>query len=136
MSYGVAAPLQAAVYQRIATDAGITSMVGTDIFDAIPTGAVPPLYVALGPEMVTDASDKTGVGAKHDFAISIVTESAGFQGAKELAGAVTDALNGADLALSRGRLVYLRFHKAKATRVDSGLKRQIDLTFCARVEDD
>ncbi len=136
MSYATSAPLQAAVYQHLAADAAVTAIVGTDIFDALPTGAIPTLYVALGPESVRDASDKTGAGAKHEFTVSVVTESAGFQAAKELAGAITDSLVLADLTLTRGRIVFLRFLKAKATRVDSGLKRQIDLTFCARVEDD
>lgn len=136
MSYAIAAPLQAAVYAALTSDSAVTAIVGTDVFDAIPTGAVPPLYVALGPETAKDASDKTGAGARHEFTVSVVTESAGFQSAKELAGAITDALVHETLTLSRGRLVYLHFLKAKAARVDSGLKRQIDLTFRARVEDD
>ncbi|MFZ7090421.1 DUF3168 domain-containing protein [Primorskyibacter sp. 2E233] len=135
MSYAVSGPLQAAVYAQLQADAALGALVGANIFDALPQGTLPPLYVALGPETVQDASDVSGVGARHDFTVSVITDVAGFQSAKDAAGAVSDALHGADLTLSRGRLVGLWFRKAKATREAAGLRR-IDLTFRARVEDD
>jgi hypothetical protein len=46
---------------------------------------------------------------------------------------VSDALVGADLPLTRGHLVFLRFLRGQAVR--SGATRRIDLTFRARVED-
>lgn len=134
MSYGVSGALQAAVYQALAADAGLAALVGANIFDALPAGPLPALYVSLGPETVRDASDVTGDGALHDFAISVVTDQAGFQAAKDAAAAVSDALDGAALTLARGRLVGLWFRKARATRETGGLRR-IDLTFRARVED-
>lgn len=136
MSYGVAAALQAAVYQRLADDAALAALVGADIFDALPTGALPPLYVVLGSEDARDASDKTGGGALHQFTVSVVTESAGFATAKAAAAAVSDALVDAPLVLSRGSLVSLNFYKAKAARLGTGAVRQINLIFRARVADD
>lgn len=135
MSYGVAQALQAAVFQRLSADASLAGAVGTAVFDALPAGAVPPMYVALGPERVRDASDQTGGGALHEFVISVVTDHAGFAGAKDVAGMVSDALVDADLTLARGNLVSLRFHKAAAARVGTGDQRRIDLTFGARVCD-
>lgn len=135
MSYGVSAALQAAVFQQLYADPTLVSLVGNSIFDALPAGAVPPLYVALGPEKVTDASDQTGGGAVHELTVSIVTESAGFAVAKEAAGAISDALVDADLSLTRGTLVNLRFHKATAARVGTGDTRRIDVFFRARVCD-
>ncbi|KNG92762.1 DUF3168 domain-containing protein [Pseudaestuariivita atlantica] len=135
MSYGVAEALQAAVYARLAGDAGVMAEVGSSVYDALPSGTAPSLYVALGPERVTDRSDKTGRGARHDFVVSVVTSSAGFQSAKAAAAAVGDALIDADLVLSRGRLVSLNFVKAAARREDGNALRRIDLTFRARVED-
>ena len=117
MSYAVAGALQAAVYQQLRADAVLA---GT--------------YVSLGPEDVADASDKTGAGALHDFVISVITDAAGFATAKAAAAAVSDALLGADLALSRGRLVGLWFLRAKARRVEKADARRIDLVFRARVE--
>lgn len=134
MSYGVSAALQAAVYARLQANSALGAIVGGNIYDALPTGAVPPIYVALGPEKARDASDTGGNGAWHEFIVSVVTANAGFQTAKEAAAAISDALHGADLTLSRGVLVGLWFQKAKAGRESRGLRR-IDLSFRARVED-
>ena len=135
MSYAVAAALQTAVYGRLQADPGLEAMVGDAIFDALPAGPLPELYIALGPEKAEEASDKSGRGAWHEFTVSVVTEVSGFLGAKTAAGAISDALDGADLPLSRGRLVGLWFHRAKASRESDG-RRRIDLTFRARLEDD
>ncbi len=134
MSYGASAALQAAVYQRLMADSALGAMVGGAIFDAAPVGAVPATYVAIGPETARDASDKTGRGAVHDFAVSVVTDEAGFHTAKAVAAAVSDALTGAQLLLLRGRLVGLWFLRAAALRGTSG-QRRIDLMFRARIED-
>ena len=136
MSYGVAAALQTAVFQRLRADSALDALVGAQIFDALPTGALPPLYVVLGAEDVRDASDKTGAGAWHQFTVTVVTQSAGFATAKAAAAAVSDALVDAPLMLDRGSLVSLHFLKAKAARVGSGSIRQINLIFRARVADD
>lgn len=135
MSYGVSAALQQAVFQRLQGDATLNSLVGSSIFDAAPSGTVPTTYVSLGPEDVSDASDKTGAGAVHEFTVSVVTESAGFSAAKNVAAAISDTLVDAPLALSRGTLISLRFLKARAKRVQDGDIRRIDLRFRARVED-
>ena len=135
MTYALSPALQSAVYAELVADPGLTSILGTDIYDALPPGVLPSIYALIGPETVRDRSDMTGRGADHDFTVSIVTDGAGFATAKAAAGAVSDALNGADLGLSRGRLVGLRFVKATAARRGSGEQRQITLTFRARVED-
>lgn len=135
MSYALSGPLQAAVFQQLFNDPALSALVGDSIFDALPSGAVPPLYVALGPEKVRDASDATGGGALHELTISVVSDAAGFATAKAAAGLVSDALVGADLELSRGALVSLNFYKAAAARVGTGDTRRIDLFFRARVCD-
>ncbi len=135
MSYGTAAALQAAVYQCLRTTPAVVGLVGTEIYDAVPPGTVTGTYIALGPEDVVDASDKTGRGARHDFVVSVVTDEAGFTAAKEVGVAISDALTGTRLSLSRGTLVAIWFVKAQARRVDKGNVRRIDLTFRARVED-
>lgn len=135
MSYAVAAALQTAVYQALATDPALSAVVGDAVYDTLPAGVRPDLYVALGPEMARDASDKSGNGALHEFTISIVSDLTGFATAKAAAGAVSDALHTADLTLTRGHLVFLNFYRARARRTRNGQTRQIDLTFRARVSD-
>lgn len=134
MSYGTAAALQAAVYQRLMADAALAALVGGAIHDSAPPGPITGTYVTLGPEDVRDASDKTSAGARHDFVVSVVSDESGFRQAKEAAVAVSDALTGATLILGRGRLVGLWFLRARARRVGDADQRRIDLTFRARVE--
>lgn len=135
MSYGLAAPLQEAVFQRLRAAPAVAALVGTDVFDAPPPGPVPPLYVALGPEDARDRSDKTARAAEHRFTVSVVSEGGGFRAAKELAGEIDAALTGAPLTLSRGHVVTLGFDRARARRDRNGTRRQIDLRFRAVVDD-
>ncbi|MGO4853169.1 DUF3168 domain-containing protein [Phaeovulum sp. W22_SRMD_FR3] len=135
MSYGVASALQGAIYQRLRASSALEALVGDAIYDAVPPGTVTGTYVSIGPEDVRDASDATGGGAQHDFTVSVITDAAGFQAAKEVAATVSDALVDATLILARGRLVGLWFLRARARRVETGETRRIDLTFRARVED-
>ncbi|MEM6636095.1 MAG: DUF3168 domain-containing protein [Pseudomonadota bacterium] len=136
MSYASAAALQEAVYQRLFADTALTASVGTAIYDAAPSGIAPKTYVSLGPEDAKDASDAGNSGAWHDFTVSVVTEEAGFHTAKDVAALISDALVDADLTLSRGRLLSLRFLSARARRVEDGDIRRIDLKFRARVDED
>lgn len=133
MSYALAAALQAAVYQRLVADDALAALVGGAIYDALPPGILPGLYVALGPEQARDRSDGSGHGAEHLFTVSVVSGAAGFASGKAVAAAVSDALVDAALVLARGRLVALDFVAARAAR--AGEERQIDMTFRARVED-
>ncbi len=135
MSYGASAALQAAVYQHLIADSGVTSLVGSNIYDAAPPGSPPGTYVSLGPEEVLSRCDCTGDGALHRFTVSVVTDAAGFGGAKQIAGAISDALAGAAFTLSRGTLVALNFERARARRVGEGDQRRIDLRFAARIDD-
>lgn len=136
MSYGVSAALQAAIFNALAADAALAAQVGTAIYDAVPPGTPPEIYVRLGTETARDASDGTGTGAEHVLSVSVITTHPGFSSAKAAATAVSDALHGRDLTLERGRLIYLRFERANARRIDSASARQIDLRFRARVQDD
>jgi len=131
MSYGAAAALQAAVYQRLT---GHPALAGVSIVDAIPAGTSPGSFVLIGPEVVTDQSDKSGAGAEHRFDVSVISDATGFLSAKIIAAAVSDALVDANLTLGSGTLVSLRFQRAVARRIDQGDVRRIDLSFRARIE--
>lgn len=136
MSFAMSGPLQAAIYSALTGDATLAALVGSAIYDAVPSGTLPPIYVLLGTESVTDASDCTSAGALHRFSVSVITTNPGFAQAKAAAAAVSDVLHHADVDLSRGRLVFLRFEQANANRVESEAIRRIDLRFAARVQDD
>ncbi|MEM8773443.1 MAG: DUF3168 domain-containing protein [Pseudomonadota bacterium] len=135
MSYGASAALQEAVYQRLVGDATLDALVQGAIYDRLPQGNLPSLYVSLGPEQVRSGSDKTGKGAWHRFTVSVVSDSAGFFTAKQVAAAISDTLVDAPLTLSRGVLAGLHFFRARAQREGTGDVRRIDLIFRARVDD-
>lgn len=136
MSYAMSAPLQAAVFGALSNSAELVTLVDGHIYDAVPGGVLPPIYVRFGRETASDASDGSGAGALHRFTISVITTVPGFASAKEASGVISDVLHNADLSLSRGRLVAMRFERAKALRTDAGTTRQIDMQFRARVQDD
>lgn len=135
MSYGASAALQQAVYQALVADTDLDALVHGAIYDALPRGPLPPLYVTLGPEEVRERSDGTGHGAWHRFTISVVSDGAGFQAAKRVAGAISDVLVDASLVLGRGRLAGLHFFRARAQLQATANLRRIDLTFRARIDD-
>ncbi|MBL4918282.1 DUF3168 domain-containing protein [Szabonella alba] len=132
MTYGMAAALQVAVYQQLTAAPGLA---GVAVLDAMPEGGPGGSFVLIGPEEVRDASDGSGAGAEHRLMISVISDAAGFQSAKQIAVAVSDALDQAPLDLDRGRLVSLAFLRARARRLRDGAVRRIDLTFRARVQD-
>jgi hypothetical protein len=131
MSYGAAAALPAAIFQRLTAADGLA---GVPVVDALPRGAGRGTFVLIGPEEVRDASDRSGPGAEHRLSISVISDAAGFGEAKAVAAAVSDSLAGAELMLVRGRLVGIHFLRAEARRLDAGAVRRIDLTFRARIE--
>jgi hypothetical protein len=135
MSYGMAAALQTALYQHLAADPALTALTGGAIFDAAPRGAVPDLYITLGPEEARERGDGSGAGAEHRVSVSVVSAGAGFLAAKQAAAIVSDSLEAAAPSLDRGRLVSLTFLRARARRSRDGKTRRIDLTFRARVDD-
>lgn len=132
MSYGAAAALQAAIFTQLSS---VTALVGVPVLDAIPTGGGMGTFVLIGPEDVIDQSDKTGGGAEHRLTVAVISDATGFQAAKTVAVAVSDAIVDAPLTLARGHLVSLQFLRAKAVRLDEGGARRIDLSFRARIED-
>ena len=134
MSYAASADLQKSVYDALVGDPTLQTLVSSAIYDALPPGQVPGLYITLGQEIVKDASDTTGTGTVHDLALSVITDSAGFQQAKEVAAAVSDVLDAAALDLTRGCLVSMRFVRAVAKRDPNGRTRRITMTFRARIE--
>ena len=131
MSYAAAAALQAAIFGALSAAPALS---GVSIVDAMPPGTTPGTFILIGPEVVLDQSDGTGLGAEHRFTISVISDAAGFLTAKTLAAAASAALLGGGLSLATGTLVSIRFQRAVARRLDEGTARRIDMTFRARVE--
>lgn len=134
MSYASAQTLQGALYTTLLAAPSITDRVGTAVFDTVPHGSVPPLYVTLGQEDALARGDGTGVLTRYRVSLAVVSEAAGFAEAKALAGAIGDVLDGATLDLAPEALLSLRFERAQARRTDRNRRRRIDLRFTALVD--
>lgn len=138
MSYLGAIALQGAVYQQLRTHPAVAALVGDAVYDAMPATAPAGTFVSLGPEVVRDAGDMTGKGARHEFVVSVLSgadeNAAGFHSVKAAAAAVTEALDAADMPLDEGRLAGLWFLRATARRAETGSGRRVDLTFRALVD--
>lgn len=134
MTYAMSQNLQAAIYDRLASDPAIDALVGGAVFDFVPEAA-PDLFVALGPERAVGVTDSSGSGAVHRLRISVVTRREGYLAAKKVAAAVSDAMAGPDLILSRGRVASLRFLRAEARRDKTEGTRRVDLWFRARTDE-
>ena len=135
MTYAISDALQQAVYQTLLAIRLSPPWWAQTSMTPCQRGACRSPMSALDLKEVQEASDKDGAGARHELTISVVTDTSGFQLAKEVAGAICDALIDAQLSLNRGHLVGLWFLRAKAARSNSGTSRRIDLTFRARVQD-
>lgn len=133
MSFATAQALQAAVYAALKTDASVTALAHDAIFDALPKGNLPALYIVLGAENTRDHSTQTSAGALHDIEVEIYSDAPGFQTAKQLAAAVCDALIDADLTLDRGKLIRLHFKSARARKGTGSGQRVVRLMFRACV---
>ncbi len=126
MSYGTAAALQQAVFERL------SALVDVPVHDAAPEG-LSGTWVLIGPETVRDRSDASGSGAEHQMVLSVISDAEGFLEAKRVAAAISDGLE-LPLVMARGRAVGMWFDRAVARRIGAGRTRRIDLTFRVRVE--
>lgn len=134
MSYATSAGLQAAIYDALQSDSTVSEATAGHIYDALPSGSLPSLYVVIGAEEARDRSDQGGNAALYLTTLSVITESAGFASAKQIAGAICDALLAAPLPLSRGRVTGRWFDRAVARALKSG-GREITLRFRLHVDD-
>jgi hypothetical protein len=139
MSYALSPALQAAVFQRLAGDPALTALVGAAIYDAPierEADETAPDHVTLGEETVRPNDTMTSRGAIHDFDVTVHSGRDGFDTAKRIAAAICEALVDAPLTLDAGRLVGLRFLRARAERGRAPEKRKIALRFRAALDQD
>lgn len=139
MTYALAWPLQQAVYQLLTSTAAVTAILGQEIHDAMPQAgpdpAEPGVWAVIGDETARDWSTADGAGAAHEISIFVYAPATGFAAAKQAAGAISDALLGGMLVLSRGRVISTQFVSARTRREEKGALRRIELRFRILAED-
>ena len=129
------AELQNAVFSNLNADGDLQALIGTDIYDAMPSGTLPETFVLVGEEAVFDRSDKTNHAALYVITVTVVTTLSGFGNAKTVAAAVCNSLEENPVTLAAGNLRRLDFRTARATRDSNGTERRIALSFRALIDD-
>jgi len=139
MTYALSWPLQEGVFQLLSNDAGVAAQVGGRIYDAPlpPIAETEPdgIYVTLGDETVRDWSTATDTGAQHMLTIGVYAPRRGFAEAKQVAGAISEALHAGTITMSRGRVILLRFVAARTGRAEGDALRRIEMRFKVTLED-
>ncbi|MBL1436616.1 MAG: DUF3168 domain-containing protein [Rhodobacteraceae bacterium] len=137
MSYAMSAALQEAVFNALSGNPVLSAAL-EGIYDAPPgSGGAPPIgtYITLGDEVAKDRSSGSHKGVTLDFEVNIHSDFAGFSVAKAVAAEVVDTLAWADLGLTRGSLVNLKFLKSRTRRGAAPETRRIALVFRAILDD-
>ena len=139
MTYALSWPLQEGMFQLLSTDAAVTALVDGRVYDAPPSleaEADPDgIYVTIGDESARDWSTATDHGAAHLLTIAVHAPRRGFAEAKQAAAAISDAMLGGAIALTRGRVILVRFVDARTRRREGDALRRIEMRFRVTVED-
>ena len=138
MSLALSGEFQGAIYGALTGDVALNALVGSEIYDApLPSGGALPLgeHVTLGEGVVKPFGTVTSSGGVHDFDVVVHSTANGFAAAKLVVAAVSNVLVDANLSVSGGQLVSLRFVKAKAKRGVAPELRRVEMRFRAVVEE-
>ncbi len=98
--------LQKTVYSALAADAPLTILIGEALYDHVPQNAAFP-YVVIDQMQVRDWSTGTERGSEHVLMLHIWSRYDGKREAYEVADAVREVLDGAELTLADNRLINL-----------------------------
>jgi hypothetical protein len=110
-----------AIYAALAADAPLTALIGANrVFDQPPAAALP-TYVTIGDETARDYGSSAGDAQEHTVTIHTWSAQPSSVTCKEIMAAVRAALHEQPLALSAGRLVYLRQEFKETMRDPDGV---------------
>lgn len=129
------AALQSGIYQTLSNATSISNLIGTNIFDAVPSGLVAETYVLIGEEKVISKADFNNGATRHDVTINVVSSASGFSDAKIVASEICNVLDGAAMVLSAGNLRNIQFRMARSRRDTGATERRIDLVFRALIDE-
>ncbi|MEA2905557.1 MAG: hypothetical protein QOI12_2944 [Alphaproteobacteria bacterium] len=115
-----AAALRAAIHDALSTDGALNALRGgPKIYDE-PPRETPFPYVTLGEARISDFSTGSEPGEEHQITLHAWSRQGGHREAHLVAGALLQALDDANLALTDHRLVNLRFALADVRRESDG----------------
>lgn len=139
MSNDAAYELQVAITKALKASSAVKALVKDRIYDRVPmangkvTAAFP--YISFGPEQdIPDHIDCID-GGEIVLQIDVWSRAPGRKEAKQIARAVKDALDDADLELGDNALVCLSYEGRRILDDPDGLTTHIPMTFQATVEE-
>ncbi|MBP0438422.1 DUF3168 domain-containing protein [Tianweitania sediminis] len=125
--------LQGAIVARLKTTAGVSSLISTRVYDAVPKKPdFPYVTVGEGDETSDDADCVNAFEISLD--IDVWSRAVGFPEAKRIADAIRRALKGPELALQDNALVEFRHRQTRTFRDPDGQTSHAVLTFEAIIE--
>ncbi len=112
--------LQKAAYEALIADSALTTLLGGDrLYDHVPQSSAFP-YVAIDQMRINDWSTGTERGSEHVLMLHIWSRYDGKREAYEIADAVREALDDAELTLDDNRLVNLSHQYSDLKRDPDG----------------
>lgn len=111
--------LQKTVYSALAADAPLTTLIGEALYDHVPQNAAFP-YIVIDQMQVRDWSTGTERGSEHILMLHIWSRYDGKREAYEVADAVREVLDGAELTLEDNRLINLAHQYSDLKRDPDG----------------
>lgn len=127
--------LQQGVFAELSANLDVQSLLGNParIYDAVPRGTAFP-YAVVGDGQENDFSTASDIASEHILAVHIWSRGQGHREAKEIAGTIRAALDGAALALAGEMLIDIRFISADYARESDGETWAARLRFRAVTE--
>jgi hypothetical protein len=128
--------LQGAILSTLYADTTIAALVAKRIYDRVPSSPTFP-YLELGDDVVNAAHAECLEGSTEVFAtVHAWSRGQGKVEAKQLAGAVVKALNGAALTTSGYRLVLIEHDSTRHLTDPDGLTSHSVITFHVLIDEE
>lgn len=125
--------LQGAIVGRLKADAGVIALVGTRIYDPVPSTQTFP-YVSFGPrDSLSDDADCI-TGFEITMQIDAWSRTSGFKEALQIADAVRTCLAGYEFTLTVNAAVLFEHRVTRTFRDPDGITSHAALTFTGFVE--
>lgn len=125
--------LQGAIVTKLKATPAVTALIGTRIYDSVPSTATFP-YVSIGPEQTLADDADCITGFEIFMQLDAWSRATGSPEVKRIAEAVRDALHDFELPLTDNALVSFRHRQTRVLKDPDGLTAHAALEFVALVE--
>lgn len=125
--------LQGAIVAKLKATGTVTALIGTRIYDSVPSTATFP-YVSFGPEQILEDDAECITGFEVFMQLDAWSRGVGFPEVKRIAEAVRKTLHDFDLVLTDNALVSFQHRQTRVFRDPDGLTAHAAIEFIGLVE--